>query len=73
MNKDSSRTLLSVLLDGLIDYAGLYPPAILGMEDMVSAWASTRASSLSQADWMLGRVIVPIESRLDEFEKAAAA
>ena len=59
-------TLMS-LLDGVIDYAGLYPPANCGMEEMVSNFAKGLAS---EADWMLGRVIVPV-SRLDEFEAAA--
>ena len=68
MNKEAPGTLVS-LLDGLIDYAGLYPPANLGMEDMVCQFNKGLSS---EADWMLGRVIVPI-NRLDEFEKAAAA
>ncbi len=53
-----------MFLDGIIDYAGLYPPASLNMQDMVSAWVRGLSS---EQDWMLGRVIVPVD-RLDEFE-----
>lgn len=55
---------LSMFLDGIIDYAGLYPPASLNMQDMVSSWVRGLSS---EHDWMLGRVIVPVD-RLDEFE-----
>ena len=61
-------TSLSMLLDGLIDYAGLYPPASLPMPEMVADWAR---GLRSEHDWMLGRLIVPV-SRLDEFESAAS-
>jgi len=56
-----------MFLDGIIDYAGLYPPASLGMDDMVAEWVKGLASD---QDWMLGRIIVPA-SRLDEFEEAS--
>ena len=59
---------LSMLLDGVIDFAGLFPPASLQMDAMVSDWARGLAS---EHDWMLGRLIVPV-SRLPEFESAAA-
>ena len=62
-------TSLSMLLDGLIDYAGLYPPASLPMADMVADWAR---GLRSEHDWMLGRLIVPV-SGLDEFESEASA
>jgi hypothetical protein len=56
------------LLNRLIDYAGLFPPAKL---DMVST-VRNYAEYLQGADaWMLGRLIVPV-GRLDEFELAAA-
>jgi hypothetical protein len=58
---------LSMFLDGIIDYAGLYPPASLNMQDMVSAWVDGLSS---EQDWMLGRVIVPVD-RLDEFEQVS--
>jgi hypothetical protein len=59
---------LSVMLDGLIDFAGLFPPAELEMTAMVSAY---REAMLDERGWMVGRIIVPV-SRLDEFEHAAA-
>lgn len=55
------------LMSGLIDYAGLFPPAKLSMDASVAAYAEY----LNRDDaWMLGRFIVPV-SRLPEFEKAA--
>ncbi|MEO6724062.1 MAG: hypothetical protein ABIP14_02075 [Blastocatellia bacterium] len=56
------------LLENLIDYAGLFPPAELTMAEAVKNYAAYRRSEYS---WMLGRFIVPA-SRLDEFEQAAA-
>lgn len=58
---------LSLLMDGVIDFAGLFPPASLDMGPMVDAWV--RGLEAEHA-WMLGRVIVPV-SRLDEFAAAA--
>ena len=60
---------LRLLVDGLVDYAGLFPPAKLPMDRAVANYASYRASDDA---WMLGRFIVPV-SRLGEFEKAAAS
>lgn len=58
---------LAVLLDSLIDYAGLFPPAKLDMPTTVRNYAEYLAGSDS---WMLGRLIVPA-ARLDEFERHA--
>ena len=44
------------LLTGLVDYAGLFPPAALSMRDVVANYAAYRASTDA---WMLGRLIVP--------------
>ncbi|MEX2220035.1 MAG: hypothetical protein WD749_14890 [Phycisphaerales bacterium] len=60
----SIRTLMA----GLIDYAGLYPPAKLAMAPAAEAFAHAR---IGDNEWMLGRFICPA-SRLDEFSKAAA-
>lgn len=60
---------LRALLDGLIDYAGLFPPATLDMQAAVARYARYRAGERA---WMLGRFVVP-SNRLDEFEGAAAA
>ncbi|MDG2094198.1 MAG: hypothetical protein P8J89_02885 [Phycisphaerales bacterium] len=68
MNAHVSGTLMS-LLDGVIDYAGLFPPASCSMEEMVANFASGLGS---EADWMIGRVIVPL-SKLDAFEAAAGS
>ncbi len=60
---------LRALLTGLIDYAGLFPPAGLAMLPAVKNYADYRQGADA---WALGRFIVP-SARLDEFEGAAAA
>jgi hypothetical protein len=57
------------LLAGVVDYAGLFPPAALEMPRAVANYAAYRGD---RAAWMLGRFIVPA-ARLDEFERAAAS
>lgn len=47
---------LRVLLHQLIDYAGLFPPAALSMQDAVRNYARYREGEHA---WMLGRFIVP--------------
>ena len=59
---------IDALLDELIDYAGLFPPARLEMAPAVQTYARHRQGALASA---LGRFIVPI-SRIEEFEVAAA-
>src|SRR5262245_52939864 len=54
------------LLLGLIDYAGLFPPAALDMLTATRKYAEYREGEYR---WALGRFIVPV-ARLDEFEKA---
>ena len=56
-----------ILLAELIDYAGLFPPAALGMAEAVAEYAAHRSGPDA---WMLGRFITPA-ARLDEFEDAA--
>ncbi len=58
---------LRTLLDGLIDYAGLFPPAALDMPDAVRNYAAYRAGP---DRWALGRFVVPA-GRLPELERAA--
>lgn len=53
-------------LAGLIDYAGLFPPAALDMAGAAAAYAQEVAS---QDAWMLGRFVVPA-ARLDELAAA---
>src|SRR5215470_18548612 len=55
------------LLSGLIDYAGLFPPAALDMPTAAREYAEYRESEYR---WALGRFVIPV-ARLDEFEKAA--
>jgi len=57
------------LLQSLIDYAGLFPPAGLDMETSVRNYARYRKGD---DRWALGKFIVPA-SRLTEFERAASA
>lgn len=56
------------LLSGIVDYAGLFPPAGLDMPAAVAEYAAHRASA---ERWMLGRFVVPV-ARLDELARAAA-
>jgi hypothetical protein len=62
------KQALRILLEGLIDYAGLFPPAQLGMVEAIKNYAAYRRSPHS---WMLGRFILPV-GRLNEFAQAAA-
>jgi len=65
----ASHTLPSVrvLLTGIIDYAGLFPPSQLSMQEAVINYATYRASTYN---WMLGRFVVQ-SARLEEFVEAA--
>ena len=47
---------LRVLLEGLIDYAGLFPPAALSMQDAVRNYARYRDGAYA---WALGKFVVP--------------
>jgi len=53
---------LHALLEGLIDYAGLFPPAGLSMQDAVRNYARYREEDYA---WALGRFVVPAD-RVDE-------
>ncbi|MEM8834638.1 MAG: hypothetical protein AAGD00_02345 [Planctomycetota bacterium] len=61
---ESVRTLLT----GIVDYAGLFPPAKLDMVPSVRDFASYRSSAES---WMLARFVVPV-ARLREFAEASS-
>ena len=52
------------LLDGIIDYAGLFPPARLPMVEAFSRFVKHRSSD---DGWMLARFVCPA-ARLDELE-----
>ncbi len=48
---------LRPLLSGLIDYAGLFPPAAVSMADAVANYAAYRTSADA---WALGRFVLPV-------------
>lgn len=60
---------LRTLLEGVIDYAGLFPPASLQMANAVREYREHRGSPDA---WALGRFILPA-ARLDEFREAVGA
>jgi hypothetical protein len=60
---------LRAFFTGIVDYAGLFPPAKLDMSEGVHAYAKHLAGN--DAD-LLGRFVVPA-SRLDEFSATASA
>ncbi|MCL4845257.1 MAG: hypothetical protein KJ066_01865 [Acidobacteria bacterium] len=68
MSRGSGRALRA-LLAGIVDYAGLFPPAGLDMAGAVEQYARHRREA---AAWMLGRFVVPV-ARLDELVATAAA
>jgi hypothetical protein len=61
--KESAR----VLLAGIVDYAGLFPPSALSMPEAVINYATYKNSNYN---WMLGRFVVPA-TRLGEFAASA--
>jgi hypothetical protein len=61
-------TIARILLEEIVDYAGLFPPASLDMAAAVAEFARYREEPES---WMLGRFVLPL-TRLVEWEKAAA-
>lgn len=60
---ESVRTLLS----GIVDYAGLFPPSMVSMEQAVVNFSSYKNSEQS---WLLGRFVLPV-ARLGEFLESA--
>jgi hypothetical protein len=60
---------IQILLEGAIDYAGLFPPASLDMQTAVHNYATYR---LGPHAALLGRFLVPVK-RLGEFEDVATA
>ncbi|HEX6576302.1 MAG TPA: hypothetical protein VF042_15145 [Gemmatimonadaceae bacterium] len=62
-------TSLRAFLAGIVDYAGLFPPARLDMGSAVHAYAKYLKGSDSD---LLGRFVIPV-SRLDEFAADAEA
>jgi hypothetical protein len=68
VNKRAPFESVKTLLAGAIDYAGLFPPSQLSMEESVVNYAKYR---LSDENWMLGRFVVPV-ARLDELRETAS-
>lgn len=68
MHPVAASPALRALLEHLVDYAGLFPPASLSMVGAAAEYAAQRASAYS---WMLGRFVVPV-TRLDELARHAA-
>lgn len=58
-----TRTIRT-LMSALIDYAGLFPPAKLDMQEAIETYNRCR---IGEHEFMLGRFICPV-SRLDELE-----
>jgi hypothetical protein len=56
-----------ILLEGIVDYAGLFPPAALAMPGAVRNYAHYRAGG---AGWMLGRFVCPADA-LELFSERA--
>lgn len=61
-------TAIQALLKGIVDYAGLFPPASLDMPTAVRNYAGYLTGEHS---WLLGRLVVPAQ-RLGEFTAAFA-
>jgi hypothetical protein len=60
---------LRELLGGIVDYAGLFPPAALDMPSAVRNYAAYRGDP---GAWMLGRFVLPV-ARFTEFADAHAS
>lgn len=71
MIASAGNTLRSIqaLLTESVDYAGLFPPSQVSMEEAVRNYAAYRVGPDS---WMLGRFVCPA-ARLDEFVSIARA
>ena len=59
-----TSTSVRVLATGLVDYAGLFPPAQLGMTEAMRNYAAYLQGPHA---WILGRFVVPV-ARLAEFD-----
>lgn len=64
----AASPIVKTLLAGVVDYAGLFPPAELPMTDAIDHYAANRETA---GAWMLNRFILPA-GRLSEFAAAFA-
>jgi hypothetical protein len=62
-----TTSAVRILVDGLIDYAGLFPPAALDLSTAVRNFARYRGGNHG---WMLGRFVVPV-AQLEAFSHEA--
>jgi hypothetical protein len=69
MSTSTASPALRALVAGLVDYAGLFPPAGLDMGSAMTAYAEYLASGDA---WMLGRFVVPV-ARFEELVSAASS
>ena len=67
-NSPKYSDAVKILLNGLIDYAGLFSPGNLEMSAAVSNYFSCRNDTSA---WMLGRFLLPV-SRIDDFENVSS-
>jgi hypothetical protein len=67
MSAKSTMPIMTAMLEGLFDYAGLFPPAALSMEAAVQQY---HQHLQCEHNWMLGKFVLPV-GRLDEFTAAA--
>ncbi|MCH7961328.1 MAG: hypothetical protein IIC49_03240 [Planctomycetes bacterium] len=56
MTTHAPTQAVRTLMAGLIDYAGLFPPASLDMQPTVETFARDR---MGEHEWILGRLICP--------------
>ncbi len=64
---DEELSIAAAFFDGLIDYAGLFPPADLPLDRVVNNYAAYLEGDDA---WVLGRILIPVD-RLDEFAALA--
>lgn len=56
---------IKTLFSSIVDYAGLFPPAKLAMEEAIANYARYQKAC---HHWMLGNFVIPV-SRINEFEQ----
>ncbi len=66
-NISRSLAVVSAMMSGIVDYAGLFPPSQVAMQEAVVNYAAYKHSNYA---WMLGRFVVPA-ARLGEFWDSA--
>ncbi len=64
-----SQSSAGILLGSILDYAGAFPPARLGLAEALANYARDRSGRHA---WMLGRFVLA-SARLKEFEELAAS